>query len=216
MVLNPMMKSPAWLALSGTAVKLLLHLMMLSGGNNGWGHRKEGGQLFLSERGAAAAIGVSRNTASRAFEELIELGFLRIVSAGHFHVKIRVATAWRLTFQPFPRNHQGPTNEWRDWRPGQNSRAQNLKATGSKIGRMSGKYAQMGAKSAPVELRNGEKPRRSLGSLVAPHLDIPRGCSASERDGIGWWGSDAGLKAQAATRLALIAWVRETLAAPVA
>src|SRR4051812_31924829 len=95
MVLNPMMKSAAWLDLSGTAVKLLLHLMMLSKGNNGWGHGDGGGHLFLSERDAAAAIGVARNTASRAFEELISHGFLRTVRAGHFHVKVRLATIWR-------------------------------------------------------------------------------------------------------------------------
>jgi hypothetical protein len=112
-----LMKNPAWLSLSGNAVKLLLHLMMLSKGNNGWGHRVEGGELFLSEREAAKAISVARNTASRAFEELIDRGFLRPVQTGHFHVKIRTATTWRLTFQPYPKNHQGPTNEWRQWRP---------------------------------------------------------------------------------------------------
>ena len=118
MVDHFLMKSPAWQDLSGNAVKLLMHLMMLSQGNNGWGHKDQQGQLFLSEREAASAIGVARNTASRAFDELIEHGFLCAVQQGHFHVKVRIATTWRLTFQPSPRRHQGPTNEWRQWRPG--------------------------------------------------------------------------------------------------
>lgn len=112
-----LMRSPAWQDLSGNAVKLLMHLMMLSQGNNGWGHKDQQGQLFLSERDAASAIGVARNTASRAFEELIEHGFLRPVEQGYFQVKIRIATTWRLTFQPYPRSQQGPTNEWRQWQP---------------------------------------------------------------------------------------------------
>ena len=108
MVLNPMMKSPAWQDLTGNAVKLLLHLMMLSEGNNGWGHKDQPGELYLSEREGASAIGISRNTASRAFRELVEHGFLRAVRTGHFQVKLRIATVWRLTFQPYPRAHQGP------------------------------------------------------------------------------------------------------------
>lgn len=119
---------------SGNAVKLLLHLVKLSQGNNGWGHGGEGGELFLAEREAARAIGVSRNTASRAFAELVEHGFLRVVSAGHFQVKVKRATTWRLTFQPYPRRHQGPTNEYRQWQPEQKSRAQNLTGTGAKTG----------------------------------------------------------------------------------
>lgn len=204
MVLHSMMKSPAWQDLSGNAVKLVLHLAMLSQGNNGWGHTAEHGELFLSERDAAAAIGVSRNTASRAFAELVEHGFLRAVRAGHFAVKLKIATVWRLTFQPYPRLHQAPTNEWKEWRPEQNSRAQNLNGSGAKIGHCSGKQPITDAKTDPLKFENGGKPPSEVGSIIAPHLDIPRGDSASER---GWWGSDPTLKAQMTARLAMLACV---------
>jgi hypothetical protein len=180
MVSNSMMDSAAWRDLSGTGVKLLLHLMRLSEGNNGFGHKDEPGELFLAEREAAEAIGVSRNTVSKAFDELIGHGFLRVVRQGHFQVKVRLATVWRLTFQPYPRAHQGPTNEFLKWRPEQNSRDQNLTGTGSNFGHNSGNQAITGAETDPVKIRNGRKPPNLVGSISDPHLDIPGGGIARE------------------------------------
>lgn len=193
MVLHSMMKSPAWHDLSGNAVKLLLHLIMLSQGNNGWGHKDEPGELFLGEREAAEAVGVARNTVSRAFEELIEHGFLRVVRAGHFHVKVRVATAWRLTFQPYPRNHQAPTNEWRDWRPSEKRRAQKLKPTGLRIEQNSNKRRLSGSKDDPVICESARNARIEIGSKTDPHLYIPWGGGCG---GVAWWGADARMQAQ--------------------
>jgi len=176
MVPNSLMNSPAWQHLSGTAVKLLLHLMKLSEGNNGWGHGKaEPGELYLGERDAAQAIGTARNTASKAFVELIEHGFLRVVRGGDFRVKIRLATVWRLTFQPYPRAHQGPTNEWRQWQPEQNSRAQKLNATGAKIGHSSENAGFTGARTDPVKTTNGGNQPIPLGSNIGPHLHLTMG-----------------------------------------
>lgn len=183
MLLHALMKSPAWLDLSGVAVKLLLYLMMLSKGNNGWGHRGERGELCCGERQAAAAIGVSRNTASRAFAELIDHGFLRPVRKGHFQVKVRHATIWRLTAQPYPRAHQGPTNEWRDWRPEQKSRAQNLNGTGARMGHNSSKPVLTGAKTGPEKSGNGGKQSHCAGPIIEPHIDLPRGGAAPENRG---------------------------------
>lgn len=175
-----MMDSAAWLDLGGSAVKLLLHLMKLSQGNNGWGHKDEPGKLFLSERQAAEAIGVSRNTASKAFAELIAHGFLRVVQAGHFDVKIKLATVWRLTFEPCPRTHKGPTNEWLQWRPEQNSRAQNLNSSGAKIDQLSSDRPFTGAEIAPDNRNNGGKQPKLIGSNSAPHLDMPEGVGVPE------------------------------------
>jgi DNA-binding transcriptional MocR family regulator len=117
MVLHVMQDAPAWLDLSGTAVKLLLQLIRMSKGNNGFGDgQRDRGRLFLSVRDAATAIGVCRNTAAKAFGELIDHGFLRVEEKGHFDVK-GIATTWRLTFQPYPHRRMGPTNEWRKWTP---------------------------------------------------------------------------------------------------
>ncbi len=129
------MNSEAWRDLSGNAVKLLLLLMKLSQGNNGWGwgRNQGGGHLYLGERLAAETLGVSRNTASRCFEELIEKGFLEAVRKGHFHVKVREATTWRLTFQAYPHGNRGPSNEWRNWPQNKNQRAQLLNGAGPEI-----------------------------------------------------------------------------------
>jgi hypothetical protein len=176
-----LMKSPAWRDLSGNAVKLLLHMMMLSQGNNGWGHgSSEPGKLFLSERDAAEAIGVSRNTASRAFAELIEHGFLRIVQAGHFKVKVKIATVWRLTFEPYPRAHQGPTNEWMKWQPEEKSRAQKLNGSGARIDEPLENDEFTGAETGPDKIENGENPPNASGSKTAPHLDMPWGDGVPE------------------------------------
>lgn len=206
MVLNPMMKSPAWLDLSGNAVKLLLHLMMLSEGNNGWGHKDQSGELYLSEREAALAIGVSRNTASRTFGELVEHGFLRAVRIGHFKVKLKIATVWRLTFQPYPRSHQAPTNEWRTWRPEQNLRAQKFNGSGAKTGPHSETPRPTGAKIGSVNFGNGGKAPSHTGSIIAPHLDIPCDDGAATRD-CGWWGADASIRAHVSARLGIFAWI---------
>lgn len=173
MVLHSMMKSAAWQDLSGNDVKLLMHLMMLSEGNNGWGHQGKSGELFLAEREAAGAIGVSRNTASSSFKSLIGHGFLRPVRPGHFHIKVRQATVWRLTFQPYPRAQQGPTNEWREWRPEEDSRAQELTVTGPNIGLISENRRSTGAKTDPVRTGNDGKKPMTVGSITEPHLDIP-------------------------------------------
>lgn len=181
MLPHAVQESAAWLDLSGVGVKLLLHLMKLSEGNNGWGHKDEPGQLFLGEREAAAAIGVSRNTVSRAFDELIDHGFVRVVRAGHFDVKIKLATVWRLTFQPYPRAHQGPTNEWRDWKPAEKkSRAQKSNGSGSKIGHNSENDAITGAETEPDKNKNGGNPPIPVGSKTAPHLDVPKGVLSPE------------------------------------
>lgn len=181
MVLHSIMNTPAWHRLSGNGVKLLLHLMKLSENNNGWGHgRAQPGELSCSERQAADAIGVARNTASRAFEELIELGFLRPVQQGYFHVKIRLATTWRLTFQPYPRNHQGPTNEYRNWRPEEKPRAQKINGTGAEIEINSRNGQIAGSKIVPVDFRNRGKPPSAPASDSEPHIDMPRGVAVCD------------------------------------
>jgi hypothetical protein len=175
MVHHFLMNSPAYRDLSGTSVKLLLHLMRLSCGNNGYGFGKgEPGQLFLAEREAAEAIGVARNTVSKAFLDLVEHGFLRPVSVGHFHVKTRVATTWRLTFEPHPQGRRGPTNEWRDYQAKEKQRAQKLNGTGANIDPVTLDHEDTGSISAPVEKGNGENPPTSTGLRIAPHLYMPR------------------------------------------
>lgn len=172
MLFDVLVTSAPWAAASGGAIKLLVHLTLLSKGNNGYGHKGENGRLFLSERQAGLAIGVARNTASRLFAELHDLGFVRVIEAGHFQVKVRTATTWRLTFQPTPWNSQPATNEWRSWKPEQNTRAQYLNGTGAII---EPPPHATGADIGPVPavLRSAD-PIALTGANTGPHIDMPR------------------------------------------
>lgn len=86
-----LLDSAAWQRLGFAAAKLLLLLARRHNGTNN-------GQIQLGEREAAEAIGAARNTVRTAFLELEQSGFIVATDRGHFNVKIRVATTWRLTF----------------------------------------------------------------------------------------------------------------------
>lgn len=82
--------SNAWHSLSCYGKCLLIELYSLhNGGNNG--------ELFLSEREAGRRVGCNHKTASKAFEDLIKLGFIRPSVLGGFNRKQRHATCWILT-----------------------------------------------------------------------------------------------------------------------
>lgn len=100
--------SLAWIALGGTATKLLLYLARLYNGSNN-------GELFLGERAAADAIGVRRGAAAAAFDELEAHGFICANRRGAFQVKVKLATSWRLTFHPT--NTAAATHDYRAWAP---------------------------------------------------------------------------------------------------
>lgn len=64
-----MAQHPAWRSLSGSAVKVWIEIRCRYNGRNN-------GELSLSLREAASLLGMSQTTAKRAFDELIEAGFL--------------------------------------------------------------------------------------------------------------------------------------------
>ena len=101
-----MAHSAAFRSLSGGALKVLVELRCrYNGGNNG--------KVFLSYQEAADMLGMSKSTASRAFAELKDKGFVRVARPGHFYG--RRAAEWILTDCP----HQGhpATRDWQAWRP---------------------------------------------------------------------------------------------------
>lgn len=62
-------------------------------------------------REAEEKIGCSRKIAMRAFSELREAGFIRLVDESLFCSRRRSKTrTWRLTWMPW--NCQAPTNDW--------------------------------------------------------------------------------------------------------
>jgi hypothetical protein len=101
-----LLNSPAWRSLSGPAAKVWLELRTrFNGGNNG--------QLCLSLEDAAGLLGMSKSTAQRAFRELAEKGFVKLVKQGAWYG--RQATQWEVTDRG--RNGGQPANDWKHWSP---------------------------------------------------------------------------------------------------
>lgn len=99
------LRSPAWRSLSGAAVRLWLELhTRYNGGNNG--------RLTLSFAEAGEALGMGKATVQRAYQELVERGFLALEKEGSWYH--RRAHEWRLTTKPMQglKGKTPPTNDW--------------------------------------------------------------------------------------------------------
>ncbi|MDA8586706.1 helix-turn-helix domain-containing protein [Rhodobacteraceae bacterium] len=103
------LKSPAWRSLSGAAIKVWLELhTRYHGGNNG--------RLTLSYAEAAKNLGMGKATVHRAYNELVESGFLALEKEGDWYG--RLAHEWRLTTKPMQqvRGRVAATNDWQNFR----------------------------------------------------------------------------------------------------
>jgi hypothetical protein len=78
--------------MSPNAVKLLIDLWSRHNGQNN-------GEIAYAVRDAEG-IGLSKNQASRAFDELVERGSLKIWRASTFTLKTKEARTWELTAEP--------------------------------------------------------------------------------------------------------------------
>lgn len=90
-----LLNSNAYRSLSPNAKVLLSELVMLHNGENN-------GSLYLSVRNAAHRVGVADlSAASRAFDDLMALGFIELAQDAYFSVKAADASrarCWRLTW----------------------------------------------------------------------------------------------------------------------
>ena len=94
--------SPAWLALSPPATKLMSLLQI---------HWRNNKAVDYGVREAMTKIGCAKGTARRAFEELQKTGFIEMVDESLFSSRTQSkARTWRLTWLPF--DGQLPTNDW--------------------------------------------------------------------------------------------------------
>ena len=101
------LKSPACRSLSGPAIKVWLELHThYHGGNNG--------QLTLSYAEAAETLGMGKASVQRAYNELVDHGFLALEKEGNWYR--RLAHEWRLTTKPMqrPRGKELATHDWRE------------------------------------------------------------------------------------------------------
>ena len=103
-----MLASQAYRSLSCYARCLLTELGRRYNGDNN-------GDIPLSIREAAELLNCHKDTASKAFRELEDRGFVRTHIKGAFNVKVRLATTWILTEYRY--DDQPPTKEFMKWRP---------------------------------------------------------------------------------------------------
>lgn len=102
------LNTAAWKSLPPVCRALLVELYARYNGRNN-------GNLFLSVRDAGQALGVSKNTAARAFRILIERGFIRPNQPGAFSWKTGKATTWILTEYPYA--NALATKDFTRWTP---------------------------------------------------------------------------------------------------
>lgn len=89
-----LVKSPAYKALSHTAMAMLTQILFKYTGNNN-------GEIFISIRMAAELLACSPNTASKALHDLIDKGFIKPKTKGAFTYKQRHATEWIINMYEY-------------------------------------------------------------------------------------------------------------------
>src|SRR5262245_45942641 len=104
-----MLEHPAFETLSGNGFKLLIYVRKrFDGANNG--------QISFSTREAATLLRCSKDTAGRAFEELVDHQLLEPITKSAFTWKTRkIATEWRVTF--IHMNGRAGTNDYLRFEP---------------------------------------------------------------------------------------------------
>jgi len=107
-----MLRSPAWRSLSPVGRSVLIELAAIYNGSNN-------GRLALSTRDAAERARCSKNTAARAFSELIQKGFVDLCSRGHFDRKTPHAAEYRLTLHACDRTGERSSKRFMNWHPDQ-------------------------------------------------------------------------------------------------
>ena len=85
-----MLKTDAWRALSAAARAVYIQIGARYNGSNN-------GKLALSVRDAASECNIATNTASQAFKDLVDLGFIEETRHGGLSRKTRIASEWRMT-----------------------------------------------------------------------------------------------------------------------
>ncbi|WP_262027071.1 helix-turn-helix domain-containing protein [Microvirga sp. Mcv34] len=103
-----MLRSRAWRSLSPVARSVFIELAAIYNGSNN-------GRIALSARDAAEAVGCSKDTAARAFVELVAKGFIECCSRGHFDRKSPHASEYRLTLYLCDRTGKTATKAFMHW-----------------------------------------------------------------------------------------------------
>jgi hypothetical protein len=125
------MHSPAYLFAPLPARAILFELALLYRGTNN-------GHLGLSCRQAAARLQCSKDTAAKAFKELLQRGLVERVAKGRFTDKTQpLASVWRLPWRHCDRTGAVASHAYRKWAANENYRSDLRDATVRREGRAS-------------------------------------------------------------------------------
>ena len=122
------MASLAWRHLSPSAVKTLLAFALLEDGENN-------GRIYFSDRKGAEMTGLNRKTVRGALQELEAAGFIYCTERGSFDRKTPHAACYGLTWVAGPAGTKwrAPSNEYLQWSPSGNTRAQIIPDAGPNL-----------------------------------------------------------------------------------
>lgn len=204
---HTLLKSNAYRSLPPNARSLLVELTMLDNGTNN-------GSLYLSVRDGAHRMGVADlSSASRAFDDLIAMGFIEMTQDAHFRVKAAEASrarCWRLTWLAGP-GRKGPTMDFLEREPAAKTLARKRMERGQKAlkafrqARDSGRLPVLDCDMPPPvrgempaaavsdsdtsNCRNSSFPPFSRVRDSDAHIAVPMGKGATEYP-LGWWQPD--------------------------
>ncbi|MAB11847.1 helix-turn-helix domain-containing protein [Hyphomonas sp.] len=136
-------KSVAFRHLSGNALKVFIELRSRFNGVNN-------GRLSLSYQDAADLLGMSKSSVKRAFDELVEKGFLKRRREGQWYG--RLAAEYILTTE----KHDGhlATHDWKRWTgPSRGKSKPSVRVRDAKASRAPGGY-----RSAASVYQHGTRP----------------------------------------------------------
>jgi DNA-binding transcriptional MocR family regulator len=106
-----MQDSQAWKSLGAVPRAVYLDIAKRHFGTNN-------GRVGYSVRCAVAELHIGNATVKRALDDLQDRGFIVAMKRGHFNVKIRHASEWRLT--QYPCNNDLATKDFMTWTPDKN------------------------------------------------------------------------------------------------
>lgn len=102
------LNSPAYQSLKPAARALHVELRLRFNGSNN-------GRITLSIREAAGELHIAPDTASKAFKQLQETGFIKCRQKGSFNYKSRHASEWILTEENY--NGENASKDFMRWVP---------------------------------------------------------------------------------------------------
>lgn len=136
-----LLKSEAWISLKPSERALYVAIAMRFNGYNN-------GEISMSVREAARELHIHRDTATKAFNTLVEKGFIKCTLKGHFDFKIRHASTWTLTEERY--QDQSPSKEYLRWRPEKIKPGPKPDPQCPKLGPENEKKSMLNGKSGPI------------------------------------------------------------------